>query len=441
MFYQFIELLATFLEGIIVLSVATALSEKKYKGKRYFILIFVFSVIHTVIISSLNYWQSFSFLTAVVALLYTFAVTKFTSSGKILLRSTATIISWFFMFATDYILGNILIMIIGRSFDISNGISLIMSPGVFRLIFLASDKFLQALFFFSFSKYYSKLKLLNNQHQLILLVLTTAAYIVMEIITGLIMADSILLLQIAVILALTFIVLSLIVTILAVAANSKYQNEKRDKDLMTMSNSLMEKNFKELQSSQNVIRQQVHDFKNHIRTIDGMLSEDTRAKEYIEALLAVSYSQAKLCHSGNEIIDSIINCKLIDAKNEKIRLEYIVTLSAPVRIASIDICAVLANQIDNALEACAKLGETEERYVKIEIRQKETFLFFKVINPAAEDPFNEKHELISTKENAAGLHGFGVKNISETVTRYGGVLKNEYDNGLFTSVAMIPNNT
>ena len=95
---------------------------------------------------------------------------------------------------------------------------------------------------------------------------------------------------------------------------------------------------------------------------------------------------------------------------------------------------------DDVDEACAKIPYDKERFVKVEIWQKENFVFFKVTNTTHKNPFNDKHELISTKSSENGLHGFGVKNISRTVSSYGGTLKSDYKDGNFISIAMVPNN-
>ena len=81
-------------------------------------------------------------------------------------------------------------------------------------------------------------------------------------------------------------------------------------------------------------------------------------------------------------------------------------------MSSIDICGVLSNQIDNALEAEGRL-----RKVIVEIRQKECFAFFTVKNTAAENPLLKNPELASTKMNSDHLHGWGIKNIRDTVER------------------------
>lgn len=397
------------------------------------------SIIYTILITLLNKWQVFSFFTIAVAIAFTFAAIFFTTRGSLLYKLCAVMITWFFIHATDYIISYCLIMIIGKSIDISEGISLILAPGTIRMIYILINKLLQIAIFVSFHKLYSKLKLLNKKNIFLLFAVTTLSYIVMSILTNLVLTDSLISLQTAVIFSLFFIILTIVISIISVVISSKYQNEKREKELIALTNTLMEKNYTEIKHAQDIIRKQVHDFKNHILTIDGMLSEDSNAKKYTKELLETSYQQAQNCHSGNEIIDSIINCKMNEATNQNIEFNHKILLNTKLNISFVDICAILANQIDNALEACAKISIDKERSVKVQIWQKESFVFFKVINTVDKNPFDNLNNLKSTKDNSDTMHGLGIKNIRETAAKYDGFLKNNYIDGYFISLVMVSN--
>lgn len=439
-FYQFFELFATFTEGLLVLSVSSSMCGEKYKTKTHYILVLLFTVIYTALITYMNTLQTFSFTTITLAVLYSFAVLFILSPGKLLLKAASTMVTWFFMHALDYTVFYSLIMIIGRTLILSDGIALFMSHGWARILFGLTDRFLQITIFLLFRKLYSKLKALDNKNTFSLFFISTISFVLIQGLTALIFTDSAKTMQIVVVLSFIFIILCLIAVIVAIYINSKHQKEKRESELMSLSNEMMERNFAELQNSQNAIHQQVHDFKNHIRTISGLIDSDVSAKKYIEDLLSVSYTQAQYCHSNNDIINSIINCKVIDAKTQNIPFEHRVNLYEPLYLSSVDICAILANQIDNALESCVKIQDADKRFVRVEIWQKESFVFFKVTNATNENPFNSKHKLVSTKSNKDGLHGFGIKNISRAVSAYGGILENEYKDGQFISTAMVPNN-
>ena len=262
----------------------------------------------------------------------------------------------------------------------------------------------------------------------------------MSILTNLILTGSLLALQIAVIFSLFFILITTSISIISITISTKYQNEKSEKELMSMANMMLEKNYIQMKESQDIIRKQVHDFKNHIRTLNGMLEDNSNAKEYTKELLSASYQQAQYCHSGNDIIDSIINCKMNEAAENNIEFIHKIHLNSQLYISFADICAILANQIDNAIEACVKIPNDKERFVKVEIWNKESFVFFKVTNTVFQNPFDNSHNLKTTKDNSDYMHGFGIKNIQETASKYGGTLKNDYSNNCFISLVMVSNN-
>ena len=439
-FYQFMELFATFVEFVIVISVASSTAQKRYTGKKHIFLVFLFSVIATVVITILNTWQIFSFITIGFGLVYIFLILNFISTGNALLKITASVVTWFFMFAVDYLLSYSIVMIMGKTVDISQGVSLILSPGTTRTVFLLTDKALQTAIFVACRKLYPKIRLLSNKNLALLATIALLSFVVMNVLTAFILTDSLLTIQVAVIFATFFIVLSLIATIFAIAISAKHQNEKRMVELMKLSSQMLEKNYSEIHNSHEIIRQQVHDFKNHLRTINGMSEADSKVKEYTQNLLTTSYSYAKLCHCGNDIIDSIINCKETEAKEKNITFDYCISLTSPLNIESIDICAILANQIDNAIEACMKIDKKNERKIIINILQKEYFIFFTVKNTVKENPFNKNNELITTKNNVSGLHGFGIRIIRETAEKYNGTSENSYEDGQFISSVMLINN-
>ena len=437
--YQTAEILATVIEGLILFSVSSEMVGKRFNKKHHIISVLLCTIVYTIIITIMNQWELFSFVTLSTAILLTFLGVLIITTNAIIYKMTATILTWFLISTSEYSLSYGLFMLFGKSFDISKGLSMILTLGNTRLLFLTTLKTIQIIIFISLRKLYSRLKLLRQNDVYTLFAITLLSYIIMSVITQMMLSNSLLTLQMAVIFSLFFIILTIVITLFATITNAKYQNEKQEKQLMTLANEMMEKNFITMRDSQNIIRQQVHDFKNHLRTIDGMLDESP-AKDYIDELLAESYISAGYCHCGNDVIDSIINCKINESKEKNIKFTYNISINTKLSISSIDICAILANQIDNAIEATFKISEENKRFVKVEITQKESFIFFRVENSCKDNPFNNNGELITTKDNSNGMHGLGIKNIKETVEKYNGELKNEYKNGVFTSVAMLTNN-
>ena len=76
-----------------------------------------------------------------------------------------------------------------------------------------------------------------------------------------------------------------------------------------MANQLMEKNYQGLAASQLILSKQLHDFGNHLKTLEALTAESPKAQQYISQLLSATYKNMPRCRSGNDIIDAIVNCK------------------------------------------------------------------------------------------------------------------------------------
>lgn len=429
-FYEIFDLLSVFAEGFIVSSVSAAMCGKRYKNLKHIALLIVFSCLYTVIIACSSTLTEYTGVVLLLAVCFSLAVNFVISKGSMLLRCASLMTTWFFIHAVDYVL-SYGFMFVGEKYSLNenyysvlNGIAFMVKIIVFCLAW----------------KIYPHFSSLGKKYLGLIFAISFGAYLVMYTFAGIIIGESVVAVHMVSFFSILFIVVSLIATVFAVTVKTEYEREKRETELMAMTNSMLEKNFIDIENSHNTIRQQVHDFKNHLFTLRGMLEKDENAKVYVDELLQVSYENAQYSVSGNNVIDSILNCKIAEAKRQGINFTHRVRLSSELYISSTDICAVLANQIDNALEAASKLPDGEEKNIIVEIWQKESFVFFKVTNTCRTNPFNSKNELVSTKNDPSGLHGYGIKNITKTAESYGGAIKSDYADGMFVSVAMLPNN-
>lgn len=430
MFYKIIELISVFTEGFIVFAVSSSMCGKKYKNGKHIALLTVFSLVYMFLITYISNFAQLLVPVLLLAVCYSFGVNFVLSKGRMLLRCTSLTTTWFFLHAFNYVL-TYGFMFIGEKFGINE---------TAHVVTLVVSEMVKIIIFCFMRKIYPCFSALGRKYLTLIFAISFGAYLIMYGFAGIILDESVAAVRMASFFSILFTVVSLIATVFAVTVKTGYEKEKREAELMAMTNSMLEKNFLEVEASHNTIRQQVHDFKNHLFTLRGMLEKDEKAKAYVEELLQVSYEKAQYCLCGNSVIDSVINCKISEAKRQGINFTHRVILFSEVYMSSVDICAVLANQIDNAIEACTRIPAGEEKSVRVEIWQKEAFVFFKVTNTCFENPFNSKNELVSTKDDPSGLHGYGIKNITKTAESYGGTVKSHYADGLFVSVAMLPNN-
>ena len=164
-----------------------------------------------------------------------------------------------------------------------------------------------------------------------------------------------------------------------------------------------------------------HDFKNHLLCLRSLLAENEveNALQYMNDIENMSYTEKKNYDTGNIIADALLN-----DKNEKaIANRSHITFSGYVPtngITNSDLCTIMANALDNAIEACAKDTSDEIKEISVESDFKRGYFFFKVRNPIYEKIDIKNGNEIKTSKEDKNLHGFGVANIVKTVKKYNG---------------------
>ena len=202
-----------------------------------------------------------------------------------------------------------------------------------------------------------------------------------------------------------------------------------------MENALMEENYRQINAQQEAYARELHDFKHHLMVIREYVQthKEPELNTYIDSLLKTSYAGMLQCHSGNDIIDAVINCKSAEAKALDIQFSFITGLYTPIQIDPINICGVLANQLDNAFDACKLISDPKDRNVRVEIKQIEDMVFFIVKNTVENNPFETDPQLHSTKKSDGKRHGYGLTNICAIAEKYNGCMQTEYSSGSFIS--------
>ena len=108
------------------------------------------------------------------------------------------------------------------------------------------------------------------------------------------------------------------------------------------------------------------------------------------------------------------------ARDKGIHMEIHCTHSSDIGIADIDICSILGNLLDNAIEACEKI-DTPDRKIVVDIHEKAGFLIVKITNSITElTPVIKKIGFTSKTDTAN--HGIGLRMVERICTKYDGRL-------------------
>ena len=204
---------------------------------------------------------------------------------------------------------------------------------------------------------------------------------------------------------------------------------------------LCNKQAAERESAYQDTRRIRHDINSYLLDLKTALQacnvEDAKAK--IEHLLEQNrIYRNEISTSGNLVIDSLINYKYSLARKEGIRMECQILVPEQLSFDSADLCIILGNLIDNAIDAL-QLLPGEQRYIRISVLQTKGALLIIVQNPyIGTIKKNTFGEIITGKPDAAS-HGIGLTSVRLSAEKYGGQLQIDDDNNLFkVSVLLYP---
>lgn len=182
-----------------------------------------------------------------------------------------------------------------------------------------------------------------------------------------------------------------------------------------------ESQLENMEQSMVAWKQMRHDLNNHFIVLRGMLDsrQEDEAKKYLDNLIQHGLGNKREVQSGNAAIDSILNYKMMEAEQHSVTFDLDVQIPKDLDISSYAMSIVLGNALDNAINAAEK---TEEKSVRLILRYTKGRLLIQISNPyIGEVQTGAEGEYLTGKKEKEN-HGFGLKNIRETVEKAGGVM-------------------
>lgn len=200
------------------------------------------------------------------------------------------------------------------------------------------------------------------------------------------------------------------------------------------------KHFEKVRESDTEMQRLRHDIKNHILCMNELykLKKYDELGNYLNQLSDTVSEIESVIKTGNEIADAIINEKLSDTKESKVKINVDGNFKE-IYIPAIYICTILSNLLDNAVEAVSTVDESN-REILLSTRRTGNFVFLTVKNKTS--AFVEISDKIETTKSNKEKHGFGITNVRKAVFKCGGEINfncsKESENYIFTAEVMLP---
>ena len=210
-----------------------------------------------------------------------------------------------------------------------------------------------------------------------------------------------------------------------------------DKKIALYQQELIETHYLEVDNMYRQIRGWRHDYRNHIQTMKAYAAlEDWDAiKRYLDLLDDDLTTVDTVIKTGNPMTDAILNSKISLAKAKNIQVVADAHIPLKLKSSEIDLCCIIGNLFDNAIEASMKLPE-DQRMIRVYMDMRNTQLYISFTNFTAGKKMKKDGKLFRSTKGEG--HGFGLVRIDAIVERLDGYISRNSEDGAFTTEILLP---
>ena len=217
----------------------------------------------------------------------------------------------------------------------------------------------------------------------------------------------------------------------------KFFSRKMDRVLEAYQRELVDTHYREVENMYRQIRGWRHDYRNHIQVMKALAAQGDMAgiQDYLDKLDTDLNTVDTVIKTGNAMADAILNSKISLAKSRHIPVQADAHVPVKLRMSELDLCVILGNLFDNAIEASLSLPE-EQRLIRVYMDMKGTQLYISFTNFTATGKQKKIGRRFATTKGEG--HGFGLVRIDNIIEKLDGYLSRNSEDGAFTTEILIP---
>jgi len=200
-------------------------------------------------------------------------------------------------------------------------------------------------------------------------------------------------------------------------------------------NEVLETRFKiqsdsigEIENIQANLKHIWHDINNHVDCMKQLIAmKSDEAMKYLDEFQKNMEKYASLNLFGNDVVDAVLYSKYVKAQSEGIKLEVGLDISQDYEIDRMDMCCIISNILDNAIEATSQLDDG--KIITLKGVQRYGLILISAVNPVKSEPLtDDEGNYITDKENKK-IHGLGLKSVEAVADKYCGNVDLRYIDG------------
>ena len=215
--------------------------------------------------------------------------------------------------------------------------------------------------------------------------------------------------------------LAAVITLAAEIGHSSSEYEKRREEQMKNVLHQQQAMFEQKLQDADVLNRKYHDMKNFLLYLRSHEKGGRELDSSIDELMKSIEPYGNTVSSGNAVVDVILGEKLAVCAEEEIVCVPYLDGSLLDFVKPLDLCTLIGNAMDNAMESCRRIPEKERRSIRLHTAERGNTVVLSVRNTFLTAPDLRDGLPASTKDNP-GNHGYGLRNMCYLAEHYGGML-------------------
>lgn len=227
---------------------------------------------------------------------------------------------------------------------------------------------------------------------------------------------------------LTSIISWMTVIVVVTEAFRRTMRTRRTMDVLREREQQTMAGYERLLASEDATRALHHEMRHHMLALSAILADGDveRARRYVDTVADDLDQTPAGRYCQNILVDMIAGSFLDRAKAEGIRVEHRLNVPQELDIADEDLSVFLSNMLQNALEACRRIGPDRDRHIWVDMHLRGNFLCIQCVN-SAPDEEEEPRERPG--------HGYGIAAMRAVAEKYNSVLLLERTPGEFSAMS------
>lgn len=192
--------------------------------------------------------------------------------------------------------------------------------------------------------------------------------------------------------------------------------------------------YQNLEQEQLQVRKLRHDMANHLQALSGLLDTPEKARAYLTSLANRPGLTVSRRFCANPVVNTVLTGKLARMEQAGIIADIQVSLPEALPLEDPDLCALFANALDNAIEACERLENPTERVIQVRAKAERGLFLLRVANRTD----GRASETLETRKPDKARHGYGIAILREIAGRAGGGCEILQRPGVFELIVTVP---